>query len=214
MTAEKAIEILRGGIEETTVPHTPDDIDEACRMACEALRLYSPSFQQAYSLNTAIAEHYRNIGLSMARLDELATADKAGRLVILPDEEYADEDGEEALRRAMWDCNYKNNGVTRFAAEAIAEKLCKEAAKTRILATTPLGDIIAEVNADSNNPGIWVYLRRSDKNAEPTLALIEYTSTEADLGNPAIITRIWSDLGDLYYTERVVHTGLEKGGAE
>lgn len=214
MTAEKAIEILRGGVGETTVPYIPDDIDEACRMACEALRLYSPSFQQTYSLNAAIAEHYRNIGLSLARLDELAAADKAGRLVILPDEGYTDEDGEEALRRAMWDCNYKNNGVTRFTADAVAEKLCKEAKNLHIAARTPLGDIIAEVSPDYRKPGIWVYLRRSGKNSEPTLALIEYTSTEADLGNPAIITRIWSDLGDVYYTERVVHTELEKGGAE
>jgi len=213
MTAEKAIKILRGGVEETTVLHNPDDIDEACRMACEALRLYSSLFQQTYSLNAAIAEPCRNNGLPLARLDELAVADKAGRLVILPDEGYADKDGEEALRRAMWDCNYKNNGVTRFAADAIAEKLCCEAQKVRMSVKTPLGDIVAEPSTDPENPGIWVWLHQPEKDYEPALALVEYTKDEADRRRPALITRVWGDAEQDEYTDRVVHTGLREGGA-
>lgn len=127
MTTERAIKLLCTGTRMPDTPHTLEEMDEACRMACNALRLYSPSFQEAYSLNAAIADYYQNLGLPMERLEELAAADKAGRVVILPDVSCTDADGEEALRRAMWDCNYKNNGVTRFAADAIAEKLCREA---------------------------------------------------------------------------------------
>ena len=103
MTAERAIELLSGGTHMPAVPHSADELDEACRIACDALRLYTQSFQKAYSLNAAIADHYRNTGLSMERLDELAAADKAGRVVVLPDVSCTDADGEEALRRAMWD---------------------------------------------------------------------------------------------------------------
>lgn len=152
MTAERAIELLRSKDGVLGVPLA--ELDEVCQMACDALRLYSPSFQEAYSLNAAIADYYRNLGLPMERMDELAAADKAGRVVILPDVSCTDADGEEALRRAMWDCNYKNNGVTRFAADAIAEKLCHGAQKTRLSVKTPLGDIAAVASTDPDNPGI------------------------------------------------------------
>ena len=59
MTAERAIELLSGGTHMPAVPHTTDELDEACRIACDALRLYTQSFQKAYSLNAAIADHYR-----------------------------------------------------------------------------------------------------------------------------------------------------------
>lgn len=62
-----------------------------------------------------------------ARLAKLAEADRAGRVVILPDTSCTDADGEEALRQAMWQCGSTNNGVTRFTADAIAEKLCRDA---------------------------------------------------------------------------------------
>lgn len=213
MTAERAIALLETGERMPATPHTTDELDEACQMACDALRLYSQSFQKSYSLNAAIADHYRNIGLPMERLDKLAAADKAGRLVILPDVDYADADGEEALRRAMWECNYKNNGVTRFTADAITEKLCHETQKTRLSVKTPLGDIVAEASTDSDNPGVWVSLHHDGEDYEPTLALVEYTATEADQEGPALITRVWSDGQREDYTDRVVHTGREAGGA-
>lgn len=62
-----------------------------------------------------------------ARLAKLTEADRAGRVVILPDISCTDANGEEALRQAMWQCGYTNNGVTRFTADAIAEKLCRDA---------------------------------------------------------------------------------------
>ena len=76
MNAERAIELLSGGTHMPAVPHSADELDEACRIACDALRLYTQSFQKAYSLNAAIADHYRDIGLPMERLDELAAADR------------------------------------------------------------------------------------------------------------------------------------------
>lgn len=42
---------------------------------------------------------------------------------------YVYTDGEEALRRAMYQCEYTNNPVTRYTADAIAEKLCREKLK-------------------------------------------------------------------------------------
>lgn len=61
------------------------------------------------------------------RLKELAQAEKDGRLVMLPDAKYTDADGEKALQKAMWVCGNTNNPVTRYTADAIAEKLCREA---------------------------------------------------------------------------------------
>ena len=63
------------------------------------------------------ADHFR----------ELAQAEKDGRLVMLPDAKYTDADGEKALQKAMWVCGNTNNPVTRYTADAIAEKLCREA---------------------------------------------------------------------------------------
>lgn len=105
MTAERAIALLSDGVRMPPAPHSAEELNEACRMACDALRLYTP------------------------RIKELIQADMTERIVILPDVAYTDADGEEALRRAMWDCNYKNNGVTRFAADAIAEKLVRDGSK-------------------------------------------------------------------------------------
>lgn len=65
--------------------------------------------------------------VSYSRLAELAQAEKDGRLVVLPDAKYTDADGEKALRKAMWTCGNTNNPVTRYAADAIAEKLCRNA---------------------------------------------------------------------------------------
>lgn len=215
MTAERAIELLSSGAKMPRAQHSATELDEACRMACDALRLYSQSFQREYSLNAAIADHYRHIGVSMERLDVLAGADKDGRLVILPDKSHTDAEGEEALRRAMWECNYKNNGVTRFTADAIAEKLSRETKQSSLSVKTPLGDIMAEVDGSSEHPGIWISLHHPGEVHERSLALVEYTKDEADyLGRSALITRVWGDVEQDEYTDRILHTGLEKGGAE
>ena len=66
-------------------------------------------------------------GILADRVIELLQAEKDGRLVILPDAKYTDADGEKALQKAMWTCGNTNNPVTRYTADAIAEKLCREA---------------------------------------------------------------------------------------
>lgn len=65
--------------------------------------------------------------VSFDRLRQLAEAEKEGRLVVLQNVKYTDSDGEKALRHAMYMCGVQNNPVTRYTADAIAEKLTREA---------------------------------------------------------------------------------------
>ncbi len=65
--------------------------------------------------------------LPLERVEELAQAEKDGRLVVVPDAKYTDADGEKALKKAMWTCWNANNPITRYTADAIAEKLFREA---------------------------------------------------------------------------------------
>lgn len=139
MDIKRAIDLLSREMNNIVPAIADDEWMEACQMACEALR---QSLQPAYSLDAAVADHYRNIGLPMERIDELAAADKAGRLVILPDAAFTDKDGEEALRKAMWICDRTNNGVTRYTADAIAEKLCRDIQKVPV--TEPGSDACGE----------------------------------------------------------------------
>lgn len=78
---------------------------------------------------TAAAEA---LGMSPDRLRELAQAKKKGRLVVLQNVKYTDSDGEKALRHAMYMCGVQNNPVTRYTADAIAEKLTREAAEAAL----------------------------------------------------------------------------------
>ena len=66
------------------------------------------------------------------RLRELAQADRDGRCVVLPVRGYTDKDGEKALNSAMNTCFYHNNPVTRYIADAVAEKLTREAAEAAL----------------------------------------------------------------------------------
>lgn len=66
------------------------------------------------------------------RLRELAQADRDGRCVVLPDKKHTNEDGENALKSAMNTCYYHNNPVTRYIADAVAEKLTREAAEAAL----------------------------------------------------------------------------------
>lgn len=67
-------------------------------------------------------------GYDLGRLQELVEADKAGRCAVLPDRKHTSEDGENALKSAMNTCYYHNNPTTRYIADAVAEKLVREAA--------------------------------------------------------------------------------------
>ena len=66
------------------------------------------------------------------RLRELVEADRDGRCVVLPVRGYTDKDGEKALNAAMNTCFYHNNPVTRYIADAVAEKLTREAAEAAL----------------------------------------------------------------------------------
>ena len=63
------------------------------------------------------------------RLRELVQADRDGRCVVLPDRKHTGDDGENALKSAMNTLYYHNNPVTRYIADAVAEKLTREAAE-------------------------------------------------------------------------------------
>jgi hypothetical protein len=65
-------------------------------------------------------------------LRELKRADDEGRCVVLPAGGYTDKDGENALKSAMNTCFYHNNPVTRFIADAVAEKLTHEEAEATL----------------------------------------------------------------------------------
>lgn len=66
------------------------------------------------------------------RLRELVEADRDGRCVVMPVRGYTDKDGEQALSSAMNTCFYHNNPVTRYIADAVAEKLTREAAEASL----------------------------------------------------------------------------------
>jgi hypothetical protein len=75
---------------------------------------------------------------------------------------------------------------------------------------TPLGKIVVHIERAGEYPGIWIDLRREGHQVDAPLALVEYTATEGDLDEPAIITRIWDDVGQEEHQTRVVHSGIEK----
>lgn len=70
-------------------------------------------------------------GMTVDRLRELAQADREGRCVVLPNGGYINKDGENALKSAMHTCFYHNNPVTRFIADAVAEKLVRNETKMK-----------------------------------------------------------------------------------
>lgn len=93
--------------------------------------LYPKNERDGAPLSNAIARlaAYEETGLEP---EELAQAKKKGRLVVLQNVKYTDSDGEKALRHAMYMCGVQNNPVTRYTADAIAEKLTREAAEAAL----------------------------------------------------------------------------------
>lgn len=65
----------------------------------------------------------------LSRLRELLQADRDGRCVVIPSGGFDDKDGENALKSAMQTVFYHNNPVTRYIADAVSEKLVREAAE-------------------------------------------------------------------------------------
>lgn len=76
---------------------------------------------------------------------------------------------------------------------------------------TKLGAIIVRSSGgDEEHPGIWIDLRRTDAGLDAPLALIEFVDDEADIDGENIITRIWGDVNNDEYSERIVHKNIEK----
>ena len=71
-------------------------------------------------LSALFGEHY-----DLDRLKELVQADLEGRCVVLHTG-YTETAGGKALKQAMYLCSVTNNEVTRYTADAIAEKLVRE----------------------------------------------------------------------------------------
>ena len=77
-------------------------------------------------------DEYDSFVFSTRRLQELADANLDGRCVVLPSGGYCEKDGENALKSAMHTCYYHNNPVTRYIADAVAEKLTREEAEAAL----------------------------------------------------------------------------------
>lgn len=91
------------------------------------------SYGRGMTLRTENAQRLGIIKeIPINRLRELAQAEKEERLVVLQNVKYTDSDGEKALRHAMYMCGVQNNPVTRYTADAIAEKLTREAAEAAL----------------------------------------------------------------------------------
>ena len=100
--------------------------------AYEETRLEPEDMKKAFNEDATLKLAGQILGMSPNRLRELAQAEKEGRLVVLQNVKYTDSDGEKALRHAMYMCGVQNNPVTRYTADAIAEKLTREAAEAAL----------------------------------------------------------------------------------
>lgn len=231
MTAERAIELLSSGTRMPDVAHTVDEMDEACRMACDALRaqlaVCSAAGKGTYrcyvmvpgydiSCDKCLASEIRMLNDMGIRTIGCCCGHGADAGYIQVEPKHINamkqlgyvERELDAVGNGQWCFKPKS-----FLPTACIEKLCNEAQKLRLSVKTPLGDIVAEASTDPDNPGMCVSLHRDGEDYEPQLALVEYTADEADREGPVLITRVWGDARQVSYTDRVVHTGLEMGGA-
>lgn len=106
-----------------------------CKEKNSALPKCINEFGDVVDLETICAQLatiYDIVGdISLDRLRELVEADREGRCVVLPIRGNTDKDGEKALNFAMHTCFYHNNPVTRYLADAAAEKP-REAAESAL----------------------------------------------------------------------------------
>ena len=85
------------------------------------------AFDRLAAIEDILGDEY-----DLDRLRELAQANREGRCVVLPEGGCEDKDGENALKSAMHTCFYHNNPVTRFIADAVAEKLTRQEARAAL----------------------------------------------------------------------------------
>ena len=84
-----------------------------------------------YSMTNRLAAIEDILGddYDLDHLRDLVEADRDGRCAVLPDRKQTSDNGEKALKSAMNTLYYHNNPVTRYIADAVAEKLPREAAE-------------------------------------------------------------------------------------
>lgn len=84
---------------------------------------------QCMTMRDEVAERFSiTAKIPIDRLREMVEADRDGRCVVLPAGGYNEKDGENALKSSMNTVFYHNNPVTRYIADAVAEKLVREEA--------------------------------------------------------------------------------------
>lgn len=94
------------------------------------IREEKPSVEKVYNrlkkIEDILGDEY-----DLDELREMVQAKREGRCVVLPDGGYEDKDGENAPKSDMHTCFYHNNPVTRFIADAVAEKLVRNETKMK-----------------------------------------------------------------------------------
>lgn len=75
---------------------------------------------------------------------------------------------------------------------------------------TPVGNLVVKPSYDAEYPGIWIELQRPGKSCDLSLALVEYTTTEADCDGGELITRVWGNGEYEEYTHRTIHRGIDE----
>ena len=90
-----------------------------------------PSIEKVYNRLKKI-EDILGDKYDLDELREMVQAKRDGRCVVLPEGGCEDKDGENALKSAMHTCFYYNNPVTRFIADAVAEKLTRQEAQAAL----------------------------------------------------------------------------------
>lgn len=83
----------------------------------------------AYAYPPPAEIEYTDYGID--RIRELIDADLEGRCIVL-NSGYTETVGGEALRKAMYECFMTNNEITRYTADAIAEKIVRDAEDNHI----------------------------------------------------------------------------------
>ena len=75
--------------------------------------------------NLLVIEDILGSDCDLDRLREMVKADREGRCVMLHDS-FSETTGDKALKQSMYICSITNNEVTRYTADAIAEKVVRE----------------------------------------------------------------------------------------
>ena len=88
---------------------------------------HETAIHRLFTIEDILGDEY-----DLDKLMELVQAKRDGRCVVLPEGGYEDKDGENALKSAMHTCFYHNNPVTRFIADAVAEKLTRQEAEAAL----------------------------------------------------------------------------------